>query len=146
MQSPHFPPTALEYLSWVSFRGWWSGVGTSPSNSDRPLLEQEAANVESRCASEGNQVCRRQGEEAQSSLWEQHLSCYSKLHTPNTMSLQQRQGHQPTSSLPCPQLIYLNTAGSILASNRYQETSAGTRLRTSSSKMLIAPAWTGSSP
>lgn len=97
-RSPRFPPSALEDLGWVGPHGWWRGVGISPSSSVRPLLEQEAANVESRCVSGGNWVCRRQGKDAQNRLREQHLSRQSKMHAPNKMPLQQRQAHQPTSS------------------------------------------------
>lgn len=106
--APHFPPSALEDLGWVGPPRAWKGAGISPSSSVRPLLEQEAANVESRCASEGNQVCRRQGEEAQSSLGS------STCPAPNKTPLQQRQAHHPARSLPHPP-ICLSAAGSSLA-------------------------------
>lgn len=115
MQSPSLPIGAGGSLSWEGPHGWWRGVGISPSSSIRPLLEQETANVESRCASGGNQVCRRLGKEAQSSLRGQHLPHQTKLHAPNKTPSQQQPAHQPPSPLPRPLLIQPNAAGSSLA-------------------------------
>lgn len=136
--SPHFPPTSTADLSWVGTHRQLSRAGISPSSSTKPLLEREAANVESRCVSGGNRVCRRRGEEAESSLQEQHLSTqpsYTLLI--KRLRSRDRLTNRPGLSHILPSFVF--TQQEAVSPWRYQETPAGTRLRISSSKTCTAP-------